>query len=981
MAIDTITTTKTDTSVREGQKIVVNSQSNTVTIGSVVTDVTLQPYIANRIVSFYAYNMRPNTRVHAFFDSVLVDDYCAPGVSPEIIETTANWSSVDKKLDIGEPLVTDQYGQVAGQFFIPAGKFKTGDRVFELADTDNIARGSDSLTTKSAATFTASNISVTKETITLTTVNPEISVVPVKNTVVTSNTSVAIVIRPDIGTVVGSFQEPIAQGLTINTPSGEAGIFATSLDIYFKQKAKVIENGVTIYLCETLNGYPNGSKILPFSTVHLPYADINVGTDTAQTHTRFTFESPVFLANGVEYAFVVKPDGGDPDYWVYSANLGDIDLESGRQVFSQPVMGTAFYGATDTEWTALQTEYIKFRLNRAKFSEQSGDAYFNNINTDFLNIYNVAYSTTSAGILPGDYVFQSTNSTVATANVSIKGVVQFYNDVKGILYVANSTGNFTDNSFMQVHRFANTSSVTSPGPNTSTIIAWANTGPLYDTKINAYVPQFASITPAGTSLSFNYSGTSNTYVVDSNEYPVTPGNEAEFYDQERIVASHSNEVGSMGGAKSMTVRAHMTTDSELVSPLIDTVRHQQLLIANDIDPISFIYEEFFNSGSSKSKYVSRPITLAPGQDAEDIQVIMTAFRPYGSEIQVWVKFLNGEDSEPMDNKTWTPLVYNGGSAYSDPNNPYDMKELTFSVPQYYGMIPTNGTVTSTSSCTAVTGVSTYFTTDLKVGWYVNMLANSSFNETTRRIVNIASNTAMTLDQPFTGNHTAEPIFAVTPPTTAWLSANSVISLSGSVTVSSTNNVVTGFSSAVTANTVGVNNSADAILISNANTVYKVGNKIYYYVPASNTAIPGLTGNSSYYIATSNTTAITLNPQFGNTSPVAITPGTTSPGEVHYISSTNFLAEILPGSIIQVGSDSQRVVSISNTNSLTTQTPWSTTTSNASISLVSPNGVTYLNSTFTQYSTFKRFQIKIILQADNSALIPIIDDVRALALQL
>ena len=887
---DTITTTVTDTSTREGQKVVVNTQSNTVTVGSVVTDITLQPYIAERIVSFYGYNLRPNTRLHAFFDSVLVDEYCSPGVPPEIISTTADWRSVDKINSIGTPLVTDGFGQVAGQFHIPAGKFKTGDRVFELADVDNIARGSDSLTTKAAATFTASNISVTKENITLTTVNPEISVVPVKDTVVTTNTSVEIVIRPNIGVVVGSFHEPIAQGLTINTPSGEAGIFATSIDLFFKQKAKVLENGVTVYLCETNNGYPDGSKILPFSTVHLPYSAVNIGTDTAQDYTRFTFESPVFLANGVEYAFIVKPDAGDPDYWVYSANLGDIDLETGQQVFSQPVMGTAFYGATDTEWTALQSEYIKFRLNRAKFSNQSAEAYFYNNDADYLTIKDVSYSTTNAGILPGDYVFQSVNSTVTTANTLIKGVVQYYDDVKEILYVANSTGNFTNNSYMQVHRFSNTTAVTSPGPNTATIIAWANTGVLHDPKINAYVPQFASIIPPGTSLSFKYSGTSNTYAADSSEYPVTPGNETEFYDKERIVASRSNEVSNMSGAKSMTVHALMTTDSELLSPLIDTVRHQQLIIANDIEPIQFIYDEFFNSGNSKSKYISRPITLAAGQDAEDLQVIMTAFRPAGSEIQVWVKFLNGEDGEPIDNKTWAPLIYNGTAAYSDPNNPYDMKELTFGVPRYYGMIPTNGTITSTSSCTAVTGVGTKFETDLKVGWFINTLANSSFNETTRKIVNIASNTALTLDQPFTGNHTAEPIFLVTPPTTAWLSTNNQVQLTGTVSTYTTNTTVIG-------------------------------------------------------------------------------------------SGTNFTGEILPGSTISINGDSQRVVYVTNSTSLTVQTSWSANNTGANAFVVTPNGVTYLNSSATEYSSFKRFQLKIILQADNSALVPIIDDVRALALQL
>jgi len=77
---NTTTTTTTTTSTKEGSKLVVGSVSNTQTVGSFVTGVSLQPYIASRIVSFFSYNMRPNTRLHIFFDSVLVDEHCASAV-------------------------------------------------------------------------------------------------------------------------------------------------------------------------------------------------------------------------------------------------------------------------------------------------------------------------------------------------------------------------------------------------------------------------------------------------------------------------------------------------------------------------------------------------------------------------------------------------------------------------------------------------------------------------------------------------------------------------------------------------------------------------------------------------------------------------------------------------------------------------------------------------------------------------------------
>ena len=887
--VDTTTTVTTDTSVQQGKQLTVQSQSNTVTVGDFVTDATIQPYIASRIVSFYAYNLRPKQRVHIFFDSVLVDQYCAPGIVPESISSTADYHSIEKNGNWGDQIITDAFGQVAGQFMIPAATFKTGDRVLEILDTDSIALGTDAFTTKASASFTASNLSVTKKVVTLTTVNPEVSWIPVTNTVVTTNTTQTIVIHPDIAVVQGTY-EPIAQGLTINTPSGEAGIFATSLDLYFKQKSQVVQNGVTVYLCETNNGYPDGSKVLPFSTVHLPYSSINISSDSS-VPTTFTFDSPVFLNNGSEYAFVVKPDAGDPDYWVYSAELGNTDIQTGTQVFQQPLMGTAFYGATDTEWTALQKEYIKFELKRAKFTHQTGDAYFYNTNTDFVTVYNVGYVNTSAGILPGDYVFQSTNAWTNTVNSSVHGIVNSYDSVKEILYVANSTGNFTNNSYIQVHRFANTFLATTPGANDTTLIAYANTGALHNPTIDALVPQFATVVPGGTALSFKYKGTSNNYSVDSKEYSVNSGTDTEFYDKERIVASKTNEVNQMAGAKSLTLHASLATDSELISPVIDTVKNQELVISNDLDPVDFIYEEFFNSGASKSKYVSKVITLAPGQDAEDLQVILSAFRPNGTDIQVWVKFLNGEDSDPITAKTWLPMINVSGDVYSSPGNPDDIREFVFTVPKYYGMFSTNGTITATNTSTSVVGSSTLFTQEVKNGWYINMLANSTFIESSRKVVAIADDNHLTLNQPFNGNYSACSYFVVVPPTTPYLSANTATQLSGTVSVNTSVNVITG-----------------------------VG--------------------------------------------------------------TNFTGEVVPGAVINIpGSDSQKVIAVTNSTSMTIGTPWSSNISGANAYNVSPTGVTYLNSNLNQYSTFKSFQIKFILQSNDSSQAPLVNDVRALALQL
>lgn len=86
---------------------------------------------------------------------------------------------------------------------------------------------------------------------------------------------------------------------------------------------------------------------------------------------------------------------------------------------------------------------------------------------------------------------------------------------------------------------------------------------------------------------------------------------------------------------------------------------------------------------------------------------------------------------------------------------------------------------------------------------------------------------------------------------------------------------------ITANTSGVSNTADTILVSTANTRWQVGDRLYYGVPAGNTAITGLTGNSYYYVTFANTTAIAVSTTSGGAN-ANIAETRIGAGEVHTI---------------------------------------------------------------------------------------------------
>src|SRR3954471_24557166 len=96
-AIQTTTTTTTSVSNRQGVQLTVGSQANTQSVGTFVTDVSIAPYINPTIISFYAFNMRPNHRMHIFFESVNIDQYCAPGIVPAGMPVdTSSYTAIQK---------------------------------------------------------------------------------------------------------------------------------------------------------------------------------------------------------------------------------------------------------------------------------------------------------------------------------------------------------------------------------------------------------------------------------------------------------------------------------------------------------------------------------------------------------------------------------------------------------------------------------------------------------------------------------------------------------------------------------------------------------------------------------------------------------------------------------------------------------------------------------------------------------------------
>jgi hypothetical protein len=222
----------------------------------------------------------------------------------------------------------------------------------------------------------------------------------------------------------------------------------------------------------------------------------------------------------------------------------------------------------------------------------------------------------------------------------------------------------------------------------------ATLGEIFDMPMHGIVPKVAVVNNPLTTSSIQYRG---TYKSGSPEVPVketgvndwitlSSDNETEFFDKTRYALSYSNEVANLAGNTSVELSINMSSTSDYCSPAIDLNSHSiigiQNLIGSDVDGEDGPY------GFAESRYIGKTVTLADGQEAEDIQVYVDAYKPAGTEVLVYVKFWNNQDPDTFTNKPWTQLVQvTDASVYSVTNNLNDYREYQFAVPNTSPTIP------------------------------------------------------------------------------------------------------------------------------------------------------------------------------------------------------------------------------------------------------------------------------------------------------
>jgi hypothetical protein len=702
-------------------------------VGEFVSDFRFQPYMASRDIKVYMSGLRPNQRHYFFFDGVDVNAHVMPGSI-----TADSVGEVGRYGDKGAAVTTDANGVIRAVFHLPAETFYVGDRVLEIADVSAYNSIDSASTSKGFVTYRAYNFSVEKTSLTTSTRSPNFDV----NTTVTTR-NVARRIRG---------RDPLAQTFFVKKGmgAGSNSVYLSNIDVYFRRKPTQTGsgsddssplNGVSLQIREVVNGYPT-NRILPFANVHKLPADVNTSED-ASAATTFTFEAPVRLDVEKEYSIVVQPDASDPNYLIYTSKVGGIDLTPGATKGSAITQdwgdGVLFTSTNNSAWKSYQDEDIKFTIRRHNFNSSSGTVKLTNANHEFLTLSNVTGRFT-----PGELVYQLLSAPADTGITTVAGSKTITGGQS--LDTVYAAGDYirivnTSTTKIQIHKIASITNATTAILETPPSFSGTGTHmpvvagelDLYDVQRNPYechIAHSSATTSKQFSVSTNLVGLDSTSTANvsaindinlsyiqpmimkandstsrttlsgtfvppsdtSTTYlkPMQFNDNNHFSEKGVVLYSKSNDPA---GVKAFSIDVAMSNGSNVTStPFID-IEASKL--------IAYQYK-ITNDSDTTAKYISKKIELAEDLDAEDFNLILSAYRPAGTDIKVYIKAQNQYDFDDFDRLSWTELEkFEGVGSYSTISNLRDYREFKYRIKD---VNKTGGVVSGPLTYTSQSGV-------------------------------------------------------------------------------------------------------------------------------------------------------------------------------------------------------------------------------------------------------------------------------------
>lgn len=680
-----------------------------------IVDVSVNHFMRSRDFIFNVSGVKSNSRLYAFFDGVDVTANCQQitinsGYTDrdvfDLIDadgTVAANSSVYTVKSSGS-LYADGGGEVFGIFTVPAQKFSVGQREFKLIDD---AENRDSFATTSAKN------SIVAQGLSIISGSNHINTRPINVNFASSleKSNISRQLRPGQTTIV---RDPMSQSFYIDEVNYPYGVFVSKIDVYFKTKSSNSSTKVYMQIREMENGFPT-RKAIGDSTTYVEAGNITVSNDGTSA-TTFTFDSPIFLLPGVDYCFSIIPEGNVDDFEVWVAELGALDISSGdlqKRIEKQPAAGILFTSSNDFAWSVRQNQDVKYKIYVAKFTPGTSGVVT-------LDNKSVAADKTYSAFVPNIAALTPDKTGIAfNARVA---------DGSGVL-----TSYFNVNNIEKINLTEQKSLLDSAQETTSGIKSMSVRGTM--STQNPYITPFVDLERLQ-SVTLDYAINNKTYNTLTGSATVTAGSNTVVGLSTLFLSQVSpGEYISFGGVYRQVVSVASNTSLTVATNFSANASGAIITSDNEENPEG--------PYASQARYITRRVELADGFEANDLIVYLDVNRPAGTDVKVYYKVLHETDSDSFDDKFYQEMSLDGSATFTADTSAYT--EEKYVVPSSIttgGTALLNGTVTISNSTATVTGASTRFTEELRIGDTINV-------GTTSRIVStIANNTSMTVDSAF-----------------------------------------------------------------------------------------------------------------------------------------------------------------------------------------------------------------------------------------
>jgi hypothetical protein len=353
---------------------------------------SINPYVPSESIptSYSASSKVLNVDIDALCTEAqgLYSGYVLPGM--KLVGQTSGATAYVKDLR----LITDNNGFVSGTFFLrepnttppPSVRIATGSKVYKLtSSSSNESPLSGSTLISSAETIYKAEGTWEQ-----------------RQRINTTSTSIY-------------YEDPLAQSFTVggttetsngNKPNEDVnGAYLTAVDLFFANKDP--NNApLTVEIRTVELGTP--TRTIVGRPVTLKPSDINTSSN-ASVATKVTFDYPIYLSPGLEYALVLLAPQTDK-YEVWIAEMGQKTIETANLPDSQSVrysrqfaIGSLFKSQNGSIWTANQYQDLKFKLYKANFTSKIGSVFFNNPTLNESNGYVPKLPSNPVTILPRKY--------------------------------------------------------------------------------------------------------------------------------------------------------------------------------------------------------------------------------------------------------------------------------------------------------------------------------------------------------------------------------------------------------------------------------------------------------------------------------------------------------------------------------------------------------------------------------------------------